>query len=300
MAEKKSQYTSTKTLLFVVILCFISALILSILAYLLREPQQKARELYKSKQLLRAAGLLSYNNVFLLDGEPAQLDQSKGILVATPDQKLKATDQEVLSLFSARILTRLTNEKGELFTFKQAQLNKKTYLKDHAKQGYAKLKYKLIYIAQPNLPKDSLSSEQPPYGYVIPINGYGLWDAIYGYLGLKADANTILGMSWYDQKETPGLGGNIALPHWQKQFENKVIFQKKTDGKTNYERAELGIKVVKTTVEQTYGNTPLAKSAVDGIAGASITVVGVNEAIRNSLEPYRPFLIKAHKQGINQ
>ena len=70
------------------------------------------------------------------------------------------------------------------------------------------------------------SPEILPYGYVIPINGYGLWDAIYGYLGLETDANTVLGMTWYDQKETPGLGGNIALPQWQEQFKNKVIFQK--------------------------------------------------------------------------
>ena len=55
---------------------------------------------------------------------------------------------------------------------------------------------------------------------------------------------------------------------------------------------------MKTTVQETYGKTALAGSAVDGIAGASITVIGVNEALRSSLEPYRPFLIQAHERGI--
>jgi len=108
----------------------------------------------------------------------------------------------------------------------------------------------------------------------------------------------VLGMTWYDQKETPGLGGEISLPDWQKQFFGKVIFQKALSGQTNFERAPLGIKVVKTTVKETYGNSPLANSAVDGIAGASITVSSVNEALRASLNPYRPFLIKAHQNEV--
>ncbi|CCB88351.1 NADH:ubiquinone reductase (Na(+)-transporting) subunit C [Simkania negevensis] len=295
MVGKERQFTSGKTLLFVVVLCFTCALVLSVLADLLKQPQLDARELYKSKQLLRAAAILSNENVFLLNGTFATYDEKEGILVATPNQKRKARDREILALFEKRVLTRVTNAQGDVLTFEEAGLDQGTYLQENAKYGFANLPYKLVYIIQPNIPTTSL-----PYGYVIPINGYGLWDAIYGYLGLKADADTVLGMTWYDQKETPGLGGNIALPHWQGQFQGKVIFQESPSGQTNYARAQLGIKVVKTTVEETYGDSYLAKSAVDGIAGASITVIGVNEALRKSLEPYRPFLIRAHEREVRQ
>ncbi len=276
MVGRKSGFSNIRTLIFVVIICTACALVLSILAELLKTPQQNAKELYRSKQLLLAARILDYEGYFLFDGK----------------QTTKAKDREILEMFETRILTRLTDDQGNLYTFSEAGLNETDYLLDHAKLGYAKLPYKLIYLVKQAAPSSA------PYGYVIPVNGYGLWDAIYGYLGIEANGDTVLGMTWYDQKETPGLGGEIALPEWQQQFFDKTIFQKNPDGSTNFYQAPLGIKVVKTTVEETLGDTPMADSAVDGIAGASITVKGVNEALRSSLAPYRPFLIRANNQEV--
>ena len=131
------------------------------------------------------------------------------------------------------------------------------------------------------------------YGYVIPINGYGLWDAIYGYLCIAPDGDTVIGTTWYQQSETPGLGGEIATEKWQAQFPGKLIFRESPDGTTNYQTAPLGLIVVKTTVEQELKNKPAAKSAVDGIPGASKTNEGVTDAYQTSLAPYRSFLIRA-------
>jgi Na+-transporting NADH:ubiquinone oxidoreductase subunit C len=297
MREKPLEYTNRSTLLFTVILCFFCALILSILTYVLKKPQKEARELYKSQQLLQAAAILSYDKEFLLEGKPARYDPSKQILIPSSKKPKKAKNEEILAVFEMRILLRLTNDQGETFTFEEAGLDQNRYLAMHAKYGYADLPYKLVYLVLPNLAAKDLHPDLPPYGYVIPINGYGLWDAIYGYLGLQSDADTVLEMTWYDQQETPGLGGNISLPKWQAQFKNKVIFQKTPTGKTHFEKAQLGIQVVKTTAFETYGQTPLRQSAVDGIAGASITIAGVNQALRTSLAPYRPFLIKRHRQN---
>lgn len=273
MPEKKSSFTSTKTFIFVIILCGACALVLSIMAESLKDPQKRAIELYRSKQLLLAAELLSYDGT--LDGSST-----------------KATDAEILAAFQARIVSRLTDAQGKLYTFEQAGIDESVYLAENAKQGFSHLPYKLVYVVKQ-------SGESPtPYGYVIPVNGYGLWDAIYGYLGVASNGDTVLGMTWYEQKETPGLGGEIALPEWQQQFIGKEIFQKNSSGQTNFERAPLGIRVVKSTVKETLGNVPQAASAVDGIAGASITITGVTEALRNSLSPYRQFLIRAQKGEI--
>lgn len=291
----KSRSSNVKTLVFVAGICFVCALVLSVLADLLREPQTRAKELYKSKQLLLAARILSYEGHFLKqEGNtfvPAVFDPESGILIPS-NSPVSASDEDILALFQNRILTRLTDAQGNLYTFEEAGIEEDAYLTDNEKLGYAHLPYKLLYVVKKNRPKDDQSDI---YGYVIPINGYGLWDAIYGYLGLAANANTVLGMTWYDQKETPGLGGDIALPEWQKQFWDKVIFQKNASGATNPNQARLGIKVVKTTVAETFGNMPQADSAVDGISGATITVMGVNEALQNSLAPYRQFLIRTYE-----
>ena len=289
MKEKKLSFSNKKTFAFVVILCASAALILSLVSEGLKTSQENAKKLYRSKQLLLAARLIGYEGHFLLDGKPAIFDaQTKKLLATKENPPPKATSEAILSLVEERILPRLTDEKGKVYTFQEAGLDFEIYLQTHEKLGYAHLPYKLVYFVTEDPPSPK------PYGYILPVNGYGLWDAIYGYLGLKDNGDTVLGMTWYEQKETPGLGGEIALPEWQRQFFDKVIFQKNSQGNTDVQSAPLGIKVVKSTVKETYGNRPIADSAVDGIPGATITVTGVNDALRTSLAPYRPFLMRAY------
>lgn len=245
--------------LFIVAVCVGCASILSILADVLREPQEKASKLYLSKQLLLSAKLIE------------------------PEQKL--SQAQILNIYNSRVKPRLTNAKGDLFTFEQLNLDQDTYMEENAKGGYANLPNKLVYIIKE---KDS----DTPYGYVIPVNGYGLWDAIYGFICVAPDGDTVIGTTWYEQKETPGLGAEIATSKWQAQFPDKLIFQEGPSGATNFEAAKMGIRVVKTTVEQEIGNRPAAKSAVDGISGATKTSEGVSEAYQKSLTPYRQFLIR--------
>ena len=50
---------------------------------------------------------------------------------------------------------------------------------------------------------------------VLPIEGMGMWGTVYGFLSLDRDGNTVRGLTFYEQKETPGLGGEISNPKWQ-------------------------------------------------------------------------------------
>ncbi|GAB5411206.1 MAG: Na(+)-translocating NADH-quinone reductase subunit C [Chlamydiales bacterium] len=244
-------------LTFVTTLCLICAALLSFLSSTLEPAQKQAQEVYRSKQMLIAARIMNSESNW--------------------------TDEEITTFVSENVEARLTNDQGELFTFEEAGLDQEKYMRDNAKYGFAKLPYKLLYIVT-----------KPEKAYIIPVNGYGLWDAIYGYIALESDADTILGTTWYEQKETPGLGAEISTSDWQAQFYNKVIFQKNSSGETNFETAPLGIRIVKSVKE--LGETPAAQSAVDGVTGATETMRGVSEAYRNSLAPYRPFLIKANEQ----
>ncbi len=299
MSSLKKPPSNTHIILFVVALSFACALILSVLASALSKPQQIAKELDQSKQMLIAARILNPNGFFQVqndEGEyiPAYFEQGKGLLPGKPGQG--ATDAEVLAIFRKRIRPILVNNQGNISTFEKEGINQKQYLKEFRKTGYYKQPWKLIYEILPQ-EGDKESDTENIVGYVIPINGYGLWDAIYGFLAIQPNGDTVVGISWYDQKETPGLGANITDPAWQKQFFDKEIFQESPSGSTDFATAPLGITVVKGKVSEVLGNSPKAKSAVDGIVGATLTGNGVTQAYKDVLHAYRPFLMQLNKKS---
>ena len=247
-----------RVIAFVSTICFACALTLSLLAIFLKGPQADARELYKSKQLLISAHIL---------------DASGHFITPEGDGK-KASSKEILDYYQSNITPMLITKDGVAVTFEEAGVDMQSYIAEHEKEGYATLPEKLIY--------------RFPGGYIIPINGYGLWDAIYGYLAIADDGNTVVGATWYDQQETPGLGGEISTPEWLSQFPGKVIFQVDESGNTDFDRAPIGISVVQN---------PSGASEVQAIAGATITSTGVAAAYRQSLAPYRPFLLQRREGG---
>jgi Na+-transporting NADH:ubiquinone oxidoreductase subunit C len=89
----------------------------------------------------------------------------------------------------------------------------------------------------------------------VEFEGPGLWGPIKGFLALGADAETIRGLTFYEQEETPGLGGEIASESFRKQFEGKKIID---------DTGNAGI-VIKG------GGATSAINEVDGITGATMT-----------------------------
>ena len=59
--------------------------------------------------------------------------------------------------------------------------------------------------------------------YVLPLEGKGLWGGIGGYLALDVDKNTIYGVNFNHESETPGLGAKIVDMPFRAQFEGKHI-----------------------------------------------------------------------------
>lgn len=293
--------SNAQTLIFMVVLSFTCALILSLLASLLAEPKMIAKELDRSKQMMIAAKILDHNGYFLMKGPNGDLIPAKyvqdGFLEPGTPQDIPSQKQ-ILEIYDKRLKPLLVNSQGEIFTFDQAKLNEEEYLADNKKTGYYKQPYKLIYKIMPN--STTADEKAAPEGWVIPVNGLGLWDAIYGYLALKPDGVTVTGITWYDQKETPGLGANIAEASWQSLFPGKKIFQGKADGTIDLKTAPIGITVVKGRVAEVYGDSPKANSAVDGMAGATLTGNGVTDGYRDVLEAYRPFLVRLNNEYKDQ
>lgn len=59
-------------------------------------------------------------------------------------------------------------------------------------------------------------------GYAVPFAGQGFWDKIKGFIGVAADKQTIRGVAFYEQKETPGLA-RIDEDEFRNQFIGKKI-----------------------------------------------------------------------------
>lgn len=113
--------------------------------------------------------------------------------------------------------------------------------------------------------------------YILPLEGQGLWDRIWGYVSVKSDLNTIYGSSFGHKGETPGLGAIITENWFQQQFHNKTY----TDSTGKY-----ALEILKGQGNEA-AKTDLNK--VDGISGATITSQGVNVMLAKGFEMYKPF-----------
>ncbi|GLR72769.1 Na(+)-translocating NADH-quinone reductase subunit C [Agaribacter marinus] len=98
---------------------------------------------------------------------------------------------------------------------------------------------------------------------ILPVHGSGLWDIMYGFLALDNDGETIRELIYYQHKETPGLGGEIQNPDWQKKW----------DGKQLYKNGEVAISVDKSV-------KPGDQYAVDALSGATLTSNGVENTLQ--------------------
>jgi Na+-transporting NADH:ubiquinone oxidoreductase subunit C len=111
--------------------------------------------------------------------------------------------------------------------------------------------------------------------YVLPLYGQGLWGPIWGYVGLNEDRNTVFGVYFSHQGETPGLGAEISTKTFQNNFLGKQITRN---------GALTSIAVVKP------GQSVNDRDYVDGISGGTITSKAVDNMMSNSLSQYDQFI----------
>jgi len=297
--ESRRSYTDTQTIVFTVILSFICAFILSALASALSVPKEEAKELDRSRQMLQSAQIYNSLGYFQIEKNdtyiPAKLVPDGQLVEGTKDDH--PSSQDILTVYRNRIVPILVDDAGNVTSFEKAKINYIDYLRNNKKQGYANLPLKLAYKILPNVPEKEINEDLLPIGYIIPVSGFGLWDAIYGYLAIAPDGDTVIGVAWYDQKETPGLGANIAEQDWQSQFPGKKILQADSSGITDFLKSSIGLTVVRGKVADVVGREPKALSSLDGMAGATLTGNGVTKAYKDSLTPYRNFFKKLHDQN---
>lgn len=122
---------------------------------------------------------------------------------------------------------------------------------------------------------------------ILPVRGYGLWSTLHGFLAIKPDLNTVVGLGFYQHAETPGLGGEVDNPKWKALWPGKTLFD--AAGKPI-------IKIVKGGVDPA---SPDAGHQVDALAGATLTSNGVDRLLQFWLgeQGFGPYLAKLRQQG---
>jgi Na+-transporting NADH:ubiquinone oxidoreductase subunit C len=116
-------------------------------------------------------------------------------------------------------------------------------------------------------------------GYAVPVSGKGFWAPIKGIVGIGADRKTLIGIAFYEQNETPGLGAEITKPEFCDQFKiqnNKVIADDKKCIRIVRAGTELGENEVYAVTGATQTSVRLEKLLNDGIVKWRNAMSGAN------------------------
>ena len=250
-----------KIFLVTFLVCIVCSILVAFSAVFLKKEQDANKNLDMEKNIIEVSGLIAENQTH--------------------------STEKIIKIYNQYVIPKLVNIRtGKLYAGEDIDI--KNYdgikaskdptqsIKLSSDQDIASIKsqekYAKIYLVKDNQNKIKT--------IILPVRGYGLWSTLYGFLALKNDSNTIQGLTFYDQKETPGLGGEVDNPTWKAQWKDKQI-------KDVY--GNLKIKVVKNSSSSTIEDR---KYQIDAISGASLTSRGVNNLIHFWLGPlgFGPFL----------
>lgn len=102
--------------------------------------------------------------------------------------------------------------------------------------------------------------------YILGMRGKGLWDAIWGYVALQSDMNTIYNAVFDHKGETAGLGAEIRENWYTAQFPGKKIANEKGEF--------VSVSVIKK------GTAPASDYNVDGVSGGTLTSNGLHDMLK--------------------
>ncbi len=242
------------------VLCLVCSLVVSSAAVLLHDKQEENKRLDVQKNVLVAAGLIDGN------ADKAMIAKTYEELIKPVPVKL-GTDEvaDVPDNYSAADARTIAEQSSPIET-------------TGPKPGVAR-RENVAYVYQ--VVKDGKVES-----YVIPIYGKGLWSTLYGFIALADDGDTVVGISYYQHAETPGLGGEVESDKFKNDFKGKEIYDDEGDP---------AVKLIKGSVGP---STPDAEHSVDGLSGATITSKGVQNMVNYWLgdDAFGPYL-KAQTAG---
>ncbi|HLT74010.1 MAG TPA: NADH:ubiquinone reductase (Na(+)-transporting) subunit C [Ohtaekwangia sp.] len=227
---------------------------------------------YASILSVVCAGLLVGANLLLKDRQTANVElEQKTSILATVMTLEEGSDIE--KLYRENVREFVVNSEGEVvsgMTPKQVAIA--TEYKKPAKE-------RMLPVYEFRNKQDTTQLDY----VVFPVFGAGLWDAIWGYVALESDMNTIKGVKFEHKGETPGLGARITDAEVQNRYPGKEVYE---NGK-----------LVSITMMKGEGNDYSGdKHKVDGLSGATLTAKGVNNMLTDYLAAYEGYINKHKKK----
>lgn len=244
------------TFLFATIVCVVCGVLVSWSAVSLADRQAENAALDKMKNVLMVSGLAK-------QGEKLSAEQARGLF----EQAIKPVAVE---LATGKITGAIDPAE-----YDQRAAAADPKLSRPAPPNPAKVKrlpkYAVIY--------EVVDKSGQPTMLVLPVEGYGLWSTLYGFLALDVDLDTIRGLSYYEQGETAGLGGEVDNPRWKALWPGRKVFDKS---------GQVAIAVIKGHA----GPPDTDPYHVDGLSGATLTSRGVTNMLHFWLSDagFGPFL----------
>jgi len=247
-----------KTLAVAFALCLVGAVLVSGSAIALKPLQERNKSKDEKVNILQVAGLLS-----------------EGVNI---DEAFKTIEPRILDLATGEYVD---NIDAKTFDQRKAAKDPALSVAIPADEDIANIKRKSKY-AKIYLVKDADKVK----AIILPVNGYGLWSTMYGFMALEGDGETVIGFNLYDQAETPGLGGEVVNPKWKALWKGKKVYNlaRKEVHESNLsekgqtiEMGEVALGLVKTAVDP---SKPGSEYQVDALAGATLTSRGVSNLIR--------------------
>lgn len=249
-----------KTVNVALALCLVCAVLVSLATVALRPLQGYNKALDMKKNILDVAGLLE---------EGTDIDQAFAERIESKIVDLKTGDY---------VDNINVDEYDQRKAAKDPAQNELIPVEKDIASIRQKAKYTKVFLVKKG---DQLQS------IILPINGYGLWSTMYGFLALEADAQTVQSINLYDQGETPGLGGEVVNPNWRALWKGKKVYS---------EKGEVALTLVKGGVDS---SRPDSVYKVDGLAGATLTSRGVSNLIQYWMgtEGFATYLNKIRTNG---
>jgi Na+-transporting NADH:ubiquinone oxidoreductase subunit C len=243
--------TPIKTIGFVFLVCLVCAALVSVAAISLKPLQQANKLLDKQTKILEASGLLEKAGTDIVG------TYNEFVVAKMIDLDSGAIIEGNTDIFDERADAR-NSAKSSKLTNDTAGINRRA-------------NRAVIYLV--NNEQGQLNT------LVLPIVGSGLWDLMYGYIGLAPDLNTVRSLIYSDLKETPGLGAEVLNPKWKALWPGKKIYN---------DSGEVAIKVIKGGAKA--GDV----HGVDAVSGATLTSNGVQNTLHFWLgeQGYGPFITK--------
>lgn len=235
---------SLNTLLVAFVLCLVCSVMVSSIAVALKPKQVANKILDRNKNILAAAGL--YDPAKHSNDDVAKLFEQFTVKLVSFETGKYATDAEMAELGVD------VDSYDQRSASKNPKLSKK--MDDDPASIIRQAKLAKVYVLEKDGATDLI---------VLPVHGYGLWGTLYGFLVLKGDANEIVGLAFYEHKETPGLGAKVDTEAWKGQWPGKSAYA---------ESGEVLVEVVK--------GKAIKDNQIDGLSGATLTTVGVNNLIK--------------------